>query len=376
MKIGSTFPTILMTFFVSLIGFDSILLGQGALIGDNLVGGAAKETTPDEATTTHDDESVFGLNEDMSERLLSSLRKGAFDKNETVCYQSLLMFSKHPELHRKLGEGVQLELVKQSLERDITNGLGFEILVQSEIGGIERQELLLDFFKSTFRSSRNSRLERQSVLQELIGESEAIVERFASEIDQEPLGEHADKLLVIEHLGPFAEKALPALLKRYRAVKEIAAKEGRLPNYMDLLFTIGEIQSKDAMEIILDACAERGSDERIRYAVVGFECLNRVVAVIDEQVIGKRGAAADPSAYKKYAQALMKKYDSNSDGLLTRDEIAKMRTPVSMNGDRNRDGRLTETELLRGIYPTSSRSSRSSSRSRSKELIRNSVNLD
>ena len=365
MKLGSTFLTILMTFFVSLIGFSSILPGQ-----DGPVGGAAKKTASDEATA-EDDGSLFGLDEGMSERLLSSLRKGAFSKNDTVCYQSLLMFSKHPEMHQKLGEGVQLELVKQSLQRDTTHKLGFDILVQSEIRGIERQELLLDFFKSTFRSFENSRLKRSSVLQELVVESEAIVERFASEIDQEPLGEHVDKLLVIEHLGPYAEKAMPALLKRYHAVRALAAKEGRLPNYMDLLFAVGEIQSKDAMEIVLDACEERGSDERERYAVVGFECLNRIIEEPDRNVV------TSPEAYRKYAERMVKTYDKNSDGFLSKEELAQMRRPIARSADRNRDGKLTASEIgmSLGQRETRGRNYSRSSRS-SKYLIRESVDFN
>lgn len=316
-----------------------------------------------------EDESVLGLDKATSERLLSSLRKGVFSKNIDVSYRSLEMFSSHPELHQGLGEGVQLELVKQAIKHDSTSSQGFDILVQSEIKGIEREDLLLAMFKSSFRE--NTGIVRKSVLNELSLVSDSLVDRFVLLIDKDPLGDHSDKLKVIEHFGSSAEKALPALLKRYRALKELAAQEGRAANYMDVLFAVGEIRSKDGMEIILDAINERGGEEQEQYALVGFECLKRFV---DTQNVGSADDRDSLAKYLKYAQSLVKTYDKDSDGLLSQGEMTKMSRPPRMDCDRDRDNKLSEKEIAQSLNRgRTSRTRVQKSRSRRQDLIRDSV---
>ena len=369
MKLFLSFLTTqLATIFVICLSFgiNSNALGQDK-------SNREKTKSNQDVEISVDDESVLGFDEVTSERLLSSLRKGAFSKNASVSYHCLKMFSDHPDLHQGLGEGVQLELVKQALKQDFTISQGFEILVQSEIKGIEREELLLESFKFSFRE--RSKIDRKLVLAELSTVSESLIDRFIMEIENDPLGNHTDKLLVIEHFGSSAEKALPALLKRYRALKELAANEGRAANYMDVLFAVGEIQSKDGMEIILDAINERGGSERERYALVGFECLKRIV---DAQYVGDANDGTVDKRYLKYAQSLVRTYDKNSDGLLSRDEMSKMRRPPKISSDRNGDQKISERELAQSLTGDlkSQRVSSSRSRTRNKELIRNSVRFD
>lgn len=311
-----------------------------------------------------DEESQFGLDKETHERLLSSLKNGAFSKNDSICYRSFSILAERPEIHTELGEGVQLELVKRGFSREFTSEAALRILLNSKIKGLERQELLVRAFNESLSSS-NERLKGQ-VLIELQSDCDATIEGFAAAIEKNPLGDHGEKISLIEYLGPKAEKALPALLKRYKALQESAAKDGRPAVYLNVLFAVGEIRSKDGMEVVLDACNERGSKERERYAQVGFECLNRIIGDIELNDVNPN--------YIKYAEGLMKAYDKNSDGFLSAEEASAMRRPIDSSADANKDGRYTTNEIARSMAG-GNKSSRSK-RARSTPLIRDSIRFD
>jgi len=355
MKMKTSLLAFLSTtvFSLTLIGLTSNGLGQ--VDAEKAKTNSKIEEAPDEI------EEIHGFKKETSDRLLSSLRKGAFSNNDSVSYLSLEMFSQHPEFHQSLGEGVQLELVKRAISKEFTAHFGLNILRQSEIQGLERQDLLLKMFKQS--GGQNSNLDRDYVLAELKHVSETLVDRFAQEIEKNPLGEHTDKIDLIERLGRSAEKAVPALLKRYHALKELAAKEGRPPNYLNELIAIGEIGSSSGMEIILDACEEHGGEERERYFLVGIECVSRML----------KSNSVSSSPYTKYAKSLMKNYDKDSSGFLSEAENSAMRRPIDMKYDRNRDRKLSEDEIVKS-FGNKSRSSRS--QTLNSKSIRESIGLD
>ncbi|MFK7770227.1 MAG: hypothetical protein AB8B55_23655 [Mariniblastus sp.] len=69
--------------------------------------------------------------------------------------------------------------------------------------------------------------------------------------------------------------------------------------------------------------------------------------------------AASREKYKRYAASLVKTYDKDSDGRLSKDELAKMRRPP-IGADGNKDGFVTEAELLDSLTNSSKPKSESS----------------
>ena len=58
------------------------------------------------------------------------------------------------------------------------------------------------------------------------------------------------------------------------------------------------------------------------------------------------GAGDIPPVYLRYSQSLIKKYDENEDGVLTKDEWAKMTKPPE-DADTDKDGKITDVEMAR-----------------------------
>lgn len=67
-------------------------------------------------------------------------------------------------------------------------------------------------------------------------------------------------------------------------------------------------------------------------------------AVPDSPASAPAAGGAVPPKYVKYAVGLIKRYDTNKDGVLTKEEWTSMTKDYS-SGDADKDGRLTPVEL-------------------------------
>ncbi|MEM9411134.1 MAG: hypothetical protein AAGA30_08480, partial [Planctomycetota bacterium] len=83
----------------------------------------------------------------------------------------------------------------------------------------------------------------------------------------------------------------------------------------------------------------------------------------------RKGFNTGSDAYKRYAEGLLKNYDKNKDGRLSKKELEEMRRPPK-NADTNGDGYIDKNELISSVNRKStSKSSEGSSSSSAKSKV-------
>ena len=79
----------------------------------------------------------------------------------------------------------------------------------------------------------------------------------------------------------------------------------------------------------------------------------------------RRGFNSGNDAYKRYAEGLLKSYDDDKDGRLSKTELKDMKRPPK-NADKNRDGYVDKSELVSSVQERSGTSADKDSASNSK----------
>ena len=303
------------------------------------------------AAETEVDDELTGA---MKQRAIAAIRRSAMSDRDAVAIKAFEILASEPRYHQELGEGVQFELVKRGAESSELQGNALQILESSQISGIERQDLFLKFYRS-----QNSRVSKQSLI-EIDEQWDKYLSRFIDQMKNNPLGDHALALSLIERWGPEAKDSLPHLLNIYQKRKKLAEETNRPVEFMDLLIAVGEMgpEGKPGLSLILDACEMKGNDEQsTTYVVAGFACFQKVTG--QQQPKPGKGRYEE---YLKYTESLIKKYDKDRDSKLSKAEVENMRRPLT-GADQNKDGFLTKTEIARAILGTGRPAYRSTIRS-------------
>ncbi len=174
---------------------------------------------------------------------------------------------------------------------------------------------------------------RQLALTKLVdyeGATEEVLERLISAINQRDLSATASSLL--RRIG---EPAVPHLLESLKS-----EKAGEKLTVIGILQTIqlGKHRQEAVTEV---TAALQDPDREVRLAAI---YALKGMANPPRQVVTTRSGNVIEPKYRKYAVALIAKYDTNRDGMLTEDEWSQMNVDRS-SADQDNDGRITPTEF-------------------------------
>ena len=185
------------------------------------------------------------------------------------------MLSQHKNLHEILSEEEIISVISGALKGDYSvMEYGFSLLEESKLSEQKKNSLLLNAL-----SSKDSSVVNESL--KLLSKSKTeLLPKIIDSLNGSPVDDHKNELRLLEHWGPDAVSAVPALIKHYDAlrekelangikrstVKEIEGKALRSLkfDYLPLVYAIAEMgpEAKPAIKIGLAAIKEKNNSNR------------------------------------------------------------------------------------------------------------------